>query len=104
VFLGRSVSQTKHVSDDTAKKIDEVVRIILDRAYARTTQILKDNVDKLHMMADALLTYETIDVSQIDSVMEGRVPGPPLDWAKSGRTNKDDKPSTGPIGGPMPQT
>jgi cell division protease FtsH len=104
VFLGRSVSQTKHVSDDTAKKIDEVVRTILDRAYARTTQILKDNVDKLHMMADALLTYETIDVSQIDAVMEGRVPGPPLDWAKSGRTNKDDKPSTGPIGGPMPQT
>ncbi|MFZ9363660.1 MAG: ATP-dependent zinc metalloprotease FtsH, partial [Arenimonas sp.] len=104
VFLGRSVSQTKHVSDDTAKKIDEVVRTILDRAYARTTQILKDNVDKLHMMADALLTYETIDVSQIDAVMEGRIPGPPLDWAKSGRTNKDDKPSTGPIGGPMPQT
>ena len=104
VFLGRSVSQTKHVSDDTAKKIDEVVRTILDRAYARTTQILKDNVDKLHMMADALLTYETIDVSQIDAVMEGRVPGPPLDWAKSGRTNKDDKPSAGPIGGPMPQT
>jgi cell division protease FtsH len=104
VFLGRSVSQTKHVSDDTAKKIDEVVRTILDRAYARTTHILKDNIDKLHMMADALLTYETIDVSQIDAVMEGRVPGPPLDWVKSGRTNKDDKPSTGPIGGPMPQT
>lgn len=104
VFLGRSVSQTKHVSDDTAKKIDEVVRIILDRAYARTTQILKDNIDKLHMMAEALLTYETIDVSQIDAVMEGRIPGPPLDWAKSGKTSKDDKPQTGPIGGPMPQT
>jgi cell division protease FtsH len=104
VFLGRSVSQTKHVSDDTAKKIDEVVRVILDRAYARTTQILKDNIDKLHMMAEALLTYETIDVSQIDAVMEGRIPGPPLDWAKSGKTSKDDKPQAGPIGGPMPQT
>ena len=104
VFLGRSVSQTKQVSDDTAKKIDEVVRVILDRAYARTTQILKDNIDKLHMMAEALLTYETIDVSQIDAVMEGRIPGPPLDWAKSGKTHKDDKPQTGPIGGPMPQT
>ena len=104
VFLGRSVSQTKHVSDDTARRIDEVVRTILDRAYERTTQILKGNMDKLHMMADALLTYETIDVSQIDAVMEGRVPGPPLDWAKSGKVDKDDKPSAGPIGGPMPQT
>ncbi|MFM6987341.1 MAG: ATP-dependent zinc metalloprotease FtsH, partial [Arenimonas sp.] len=105
VFLGRSVSQTKHVSDDTARKIDEVVRGILDRAYARTTRILQDNIDKLHVMAEALLTYETIDVSQIDAVMEGRVPGPPLDWAKSGKVSKDDKPGTGPdpIGGPAPQ-
>ena len=104
VFLGRSVSQTKNVSDDTARKIDEVVRSILDRAYARSTQILKDNVDKLHALAEALLLYETVDVSQIDAVMEGRVPGPPLDWAKSGKTSKDEKPSAGPIGGPMPQT
>ncbi len=56
VFLGRSVSQTKNVSDDTARKIDEVVRSILDRAYARSTQILKDNIDKLHVLAEALLT------------------------------------------------
>ena len=81
-----------------------MVRAILDRAYARSTQILKDNVDKLHALAEALLLYETVDVSQIDAVMEGRVPGPPLDWAKSGKTSKDEKPSAGPIGGPMPQT
>ena len=105
VFLGRSVSQTKNVSDDTAKKIDEVVRTILDTAYAKTSQILKDNIDKLHVMAEALLTYETIDVSQIDAVMEGRIPGPPLDWAKSGKTSKDGiGPVAGNFGGAAPQT
>ncbi|MEO8162122.1 MAG: ATP-dependent zinc metalloprotease FtsH, partial [Arenimonas sp.] len=77
VFLGRSVSQSKNVSDDTARKIDEVVRTILDRAYSRTKTILQDNLDKLHIMAEALLAYETIDATQIDAVMEGRRPGPP---------------------------
>ncbi|OHE80416.1 MAG: ATP-dependent metalloprotease, partial [Lysobacterales bacterium GWF1_69_6] len=90
VFLGRSVTQHKNVSDDTARKIDEVVRGILDRAYGRTKQILTDNLDKLHVMAEALLTYETIDAHQIDAIMEGRRPGPPADWAKSGRISKDD--------------
>jgi len=107
VFLGRSVTQHKSVSDDTARKIDEVVRGILDRAYARTTKILTENMDKLHVMAEALLTYETIDAIQIDAIMEGRRPGPPSDWAKSGRISKDDPgpgPAAGPIGGPMPQT
>jgi len=105
VFLGRSVSQTKSVSDETARKIDEVVRTILDRAYARTTEILKANLDKLHIMAEALLAYETIDASQIDAVMEGRRPGPPADWAKTGRTSKDQVgPAGGTLGGAAPQT
>jgi cell division protease FtsH len=107
VFLGRSVTQHKNVSDDTARKIDEVVRSILDRAYSRTKQILTDNIEKLHIMAEALLTYETIDAHQIDAIMEGRRPGPPADWAKSGRLSKDDPgtgPAAGPLGGPMPQT
>jgi cell division protease FtsH len=105
VFLGRSVSQTKNVSDDTAKKIDDVVRSTLDKAYARTKQILTENVDKLHAMAEALLTYETIDVSQIDAIMEGRIPGPPQDWLKSGKTSKGDVGSvTGNFGGAAPQT
>ena len=85
VFLGRSVSQTKNVSDATARKIDEVVQNILDNAYQRTTQLLTDNIDKLHMMADALLQYETIDASQIDDIMNGKRPGPPRDWNRDGR-------------------
>ncbi|RDZ29149.1 ATP-dependent zinc metalloprotease FtsH [Lysobacter silvisoli] len=104
VFLGRSVTQHKNVSDETARKIDEVVRSILDSAYARTTEILKANRDKLEVMAQALLQYETIDAGQIDEIMEGRVPGPPADWVKSGRTSKDDKGRPGAIGGPAAQT
>ena len=104
VFLGRSVTQQKNVSNETARKIDEVVRTILDRAYARTSQILKDNLDELHAMAGALLEYETIDAAQIDEIMAGRTPGPPADWTKSGKTSKDDKTRPGAIGGPAAQT
>ena len=101
VFLGRSVSQHKNVSDDTARKIDEVVRTILDKAYARTTKILTENIDKLHAMADALMTYETIDVPQIDAIMEGREPPPPAGWTK---TDKGEVMPLPPIGGPAAQT
>ncbi|GAA0702703.1 ATP-dependent zinc metalloprotease FtsH [Dyella marensis] len=83
VFLGRAVTQHKNVSNETARKIDEEVRAILDRNYARTKQLLTDNIDKLHVMAEALLQYETIDAHQIDEIMAGRVPGPPADWTKS---------------------
>ena len=101
VFLGRSVSQHKNVSDDTARKIDEVVRTILDKAYARTTKILTENIDKLHAMAEALMTYETIDVPQIDAIMEGREPPPPAGWTK---TDKGEVLPLPPIGGPAAQT
>ncbi|WP_266158373.1 ATP-dependent zinc metalloprotease FtsH [Dyella silvatica] len=83
VFLGRSVTQHKNVSNETARKIDEEVRDILDRAYARTKQLLTDNIGKLHIMAEALLQYETIDAHQIDDIMSGREPGPPADWSKA---------------------
>src|SRR5690606_32147502 len=110
VFLGRSVTQTKNVSDETARKIDEVVRSILDRAYARSKEILEANIDKLHTMAQALLQYETIDAGQIDEIMAGREPGPPADWAKSGKVSspkRGDSSGSAPgatIGGPAPQT
>jgi cell division protease FtsH len=107
VFLGRSVTQHKNVSDDTARKIDEVVRGILDRAYSRTRDILTENLDKLHVMADALLTYETIDAKQIDAIMEGRVPPPPADWTKQDSPNPPRDSSgaaPGAVGGPAAQT
>ena len=104
VFLGRSVTQHKSVSDDTARKIDEVVRSILDNAHARTRKILTDNLDKLHVMAKLLLEYETIDVPQIDAVMEGRDPPPPIGWGKNVSTKDDARPPAPMIGGPAAQT
>ncbi|GAD78465.1 ATP-dependent zinc metalloprotease FtsH [Vibrio ezurae NBRC 102218] len=70
VFLGRSVTQTKHMSDDTAKLIDDEIRQIIDRNYARARQILEENMDIMHSMKDALMKYETIDAGQIDDLMD----------------------------------
>jgi len=80
VFLGHSVTQHKNVSDETAHLIDSEIRNVIDRNYSRAEQILKDNMDKLHVMAEALMKYETIDSHQIDEIMEGKIPGPPADW------------------------
>ncbi|MDT8370988.1 MAG: ATP-dependent zinc metalloprotease FtsH [Gammaproteobacteria bacterium] len=80
VFLGRSVTQHKAVSDLTAKQIDEDVRTMINRNYQRAQQLLTDNIDKLHTMAKLLIKYETIDSDQIDAIMEGREPGQPKDW------------------------
>ncbi|MDG2536687.1 ATP-dependent zinc metalloprotease FtsH [Dyella jiangningensis] len=92
VFLGRAVTQHKNVSDETARKIDEEVRAILDRAYSRTKELLTDNIEKLHVMADALLQYETIDAHQIDDIMAGRIPGPPADWSKNNTSSSTPPP------------
>jgi len=80
VFLGHSVTQHKNVSDETTHLIDEEVRNIIDRNYGRAQGLLKENVDKLHAMADALMKYETIDSDQIDDIMDGRTPRRPKDW------------------------
>ncbi len=80
VFLGRSVTQHKQVSEATTRRIDEVVRNTIDAAYGRARKILTDNMDKLHAMAAALMQYETIDREQIAAIMSGREPGPPSDW------------------------
>jgi len=81
VFLGRSVTQHKNVSDNTAHIIDEEIRLFIDRNYDRARTILTDNMDKLHAMANALLKYETIDSTQISDIMQGREPRPPADWS-----------------------
>ncbi len=88
VFLGRSVTQHKAVSDLTAKQIDEDVRALITRNYDRAKNILTENMDKLHTMAKLLIKYETIDSDQIDAIMNGREPGEPKGW--------DDKSSTPP--------
>ncbi|NHA14572.1 ATP-dependent zinc metalloprotease FtsH [Thioalkalivibrio sp. XN279] len=80
IFLGRSVTQHKQVSDVTAHAIDEEIRAIIDNNYRRAQQILEEHMDKLHTMAGALVKYETIDEQQIRDIMAGKEPRPPADW------------------------
>ena len=101
VFLGRSVTQTKHMSDGTAKTIDEEVRKIIDQAYSVATEILEKHIKRLHNMADALMKYETIEESQITDIMNDKEPRPPEDW-NSDDSDKDDS-STPNIGDPATQ-
>lgn len=118
VFLGRQVTQTKHLSDETAHAIDEEVRRIIDDNYQKARAILVDNNDKLHAMAAALVKYETIDEPQITDIMEGREPRPPADWKEEEEVaakpedgaDPDPDPEPGPhpgpggvVGGPAPQ-
>jgi cell division protease FtsH len=86
VFLGRSVTQHKQVSDVTIHAIDEEVRKIVDENYRRAESILRENMEKLHSMANALIKYETIDDSQLKDIMAGREPQPPDGWDSQGPT------------------
>ncbi len=83
VFLGRSVTQHKQVSDETAHAIDEEVRRVIESNYKQARAILQSSLDKLHMMAEALIKYETINDEQIKDIMEGRTPKPPEGWDDS---------------------
>jgi cell division protease FtsH len=92
VFLGRSVTQHKQVSDVTAHTIDVEIREIIDRNYNRSKTILEENFDKLKAMAEALIKFETIGEEQIRDIMEGRDPRPPEDWNEGGGTPRRDVP------------
>jgi cell division protease FtsH len=95
VFLGRSATMhSKTVSGETARQIDEEVRRIIDESYARAEQLLKENMDKLHLMSDALMQYETIDASQIDDIMDGKPPKPPADWNDADSGSQGDSGSS----------
>lgn len=89
VFLGRSVNQNKEISDKTTQQIDQEVRTIVDRNYKHAHEILSANLDKLHLMADGLIKYETIDAQQIKEIMAGKEPSPPDDWEAIKVTDKD---------------
>jgi cell division protease FtsH len=114
VFLGHSVSRHKNVSDVTAHAIDEEVRNIIDRNYRRSERLLQENADKLKLMAEALIKYETIDSAQIKDIMNGKPPRPPEGWnespppssgepSPSGTTDDTVPEGSGKIGGPARQ-
>ncbi len=77
VFLGRSVTQTKNISEETMRKVDTEVRKIIDEQYSRARQLIEEHSDKMHAMAKALLEWETIDGEQVEDIMQGRPPRPP---------------------------
>ncbi len=77
VFLGRSVTMHKNVSETTMQKVDAEIRRIIDQQYALARKILEDNREKVEVMAKALLEWETLDADQINDIMEGRAPRPP---------------------------
>jgi cell division protease FtsH len=87
VFLGRSVSKNKHMSEDTVKLIDQEIREFIDRNYDRARQLIADNMDILHAMKDALMTYETIDAKQIDDLMARREVRQPEHWEPKDKSN-----------------
>ncbi|MDO8907700.1 MAG: ATP-dependent zinc metalloprotease FtsH [Pseudohongiella sp.] len=110
VFLGRSAGgSAKHHSGETAKLIDEEVKSIIDFCYSRARRMLEENRDKLELMKDALMEYETIDAEQINDIMAGRKPRPPADWSddtgNGSGTPRPEPTASGvmpdqPIGGP----
>ena len=91
VFLGRSVNQNKEISDQTAQKIDEEVRAIIDRNFKCAQTILTDHLSTLHLMAEALIKYETIDALQLKEIMAGKEPTPPADWESIKLVDKEHK-------------
>src|SRR4030081_1696149 len=104
VFLGRSVTQHKQVSDVTAHAIDEEIRRVIEGNYQRARQILTSALDKLHTMADALMKYETIDEEQLKDLMAGKTPKPPAGWDEALSNKPPQAPAEGPAagGGPIP--
>ncbi|MEO6291531.1 MAG: ATP-dependent zinc metalloprotease FtsH [Burkholderiaceae bacterium] len=80
VFLGRSVTKTTNMSEQTMQKVDMEVRRIIDEQYARARKLIEDNQGKMHAMAKALLEWETIDSDQLDDIMAGKEPHAPKDW------------------------
>ena len=90
VFLGKSVTTHKNVSDDTAHAIEEEMSAFIDRNYDRAHKILTNHMNQLHAMTDALMKYETIDKEQIKDIMAGKKPQPPADWAGTDLDSNDD--------------
>ena len=84
IFLGRSVTTHRNVSEATMQKVDAEIRRIIDAQYALARRLIEENRDKVEALAQALLEYETLDAEQIDDIMAGRPPRPPKDQGNGG--------------------
>ncbi len=105
IFLGRSITKTTNVSEETMRKVDAEIRRIIDEQYAVARRILEDNRDKVEVMARALLEWETIDADQIDDIIAGRPPRPPKERPAGGNGSGSAPAGTtiAPTTGPAPQ-
>ena len=105
VFLGMSAgAKPKHFSNETAQAIDEEIRSIIDACYATAEKLLTDNIDKLHMMSDALMEYETLSSEQLDDIMAGAKPRAPSDLPPPSSGPSKPEGGESPIGGPAEET
>ncbi len=105
VFLGMSAgSQSKSISSQTAREIDEEIKKIIDGCYKRAKQILEENLDKLHVMADALMEYETLSPAQAEDIMAGAKPRAPDDGANTSKTDDEKDSQPGSVGDPLEET
>ena len=89
VFLGRSVTNTKNISEDTQKQVDAEVRRILDEQYALAYKLIDENRDKMETMTNALMQWETIDADQVKEIMAGKEPSPPKDYSHNVRSEAE---------------
>ncbi|MBL8364132.1 MAG: AAA family ATPase, partial [Comamonas sp.] len=95
VFLGRSVTKTTNISEETMQKVDAEVRRIIDEQYALARRLIEEHADKMHAMAKAMLEWETIDSEQLDDIMAGKPPRPPKDWTPRTPSSGGDNPGGG---------
>ena len=100
VFLGRSVTKTTNVSEETMQRVDVEVRRIIDEQYAVARRHIEANKDKMHAMAKALLEWETIDTEQIDDIMNNKPPRPPKDWSTPSNRSGGSVPPVNPDSAP----
>jgi len=102
VFLGRSVTTHKNISEASMQKVDAEIRRILDEQYGLARKLIEENRDKMEAMAKALLEWETIDAEQIDDIMAGKPPRPPKPAATTTANEppKDEAPTAPATGEP----
>jgi cell division protease FtsH len=96
VFLGRSITKTTNVSEETMRKVDQEIRRIIDEQYALARKLIEENRERVEAMAKALLEYETIDSDQIGDIMAGRPPRPPKDLSPPSAGRGSTPPQTPP--------
>jgi cell division protease FtsH len=96
IFLGRSVTTHKNMSEASLQKVDAEIRRILDEQYALARKLIEENRDKVEAMTAALLEWETIDADQINDIMDGKPPRPPKPAGTPSKPSGDASPGAAP--------